>query len=430
MEPMGPFALLLLALLPVQASPERASVRGDSAQLLDLVGDRGQPREVRLLALEQLAAGHGPLPLEQLRALQRSIPKSALASYVRCLGRSGEGALEDLQRYLRQRDPLVQAEAAFALVQLDHVHGEKLARQLLRDDERPVEVRVAALRGLSARRSLFARVEAIRRLATANGALLLEALDVLRNDPSEGDVEYLVDLLSERAGRAANEAVRLLQELTGYRMGLDPKSWRYWMRRHQVEGTPFRREPLAGEEEPATLSYMGIPVLGNKVVFVLDASGSMNTALPESYGETRGSRAVSELAQLLPRLPDDASFDVVFFNSGVRSFANRLMERDEPTLNRASRWLDARNFNGATNLYGGLEEAFEREGVEEIFVLSDGEPTAGEMIEADSILARVATWNRWRKIRVNAISFGAPARARSFLCRLASANDGICRVIQ
>ncbi len=419
-------ALTLAAALPGQGPggpPDPA--------LLAIVGDRGAARAERIQALEILALRQHPLPLETLLRVRELSRGEGLEPWLRCLGLCGPGAVPELRPFLKRRDPRVRAEAAYALIRLDAEGGEDLGRELLAARRQAEEVRVAALRALAERASPFARVLALRSLESARGAFLLECLAVLRRKPEEGDAPYLVDFLERSEGRARREAVALLQELTGYRIGDDPKTWRYFYLKHRTEGTPFRLEDGTTAREAPTLSYHGIPVLGAKVVFVLDASGSMEAVLPEVRRgpRTRAARAVEELAGLLPRLPEDAAFDLVFFGTEVRSFAGDLVPRQPETLAEATRFLRNQVFDGGTNLYGGLAEAFRRPGVEEIFLLSDGEATQGELVRAEEILARVERWNRWRNVRVNTVALGATPAAIAFLNALARRHDGICRVI-
>jgi len=431
---MLPF-LLLAALLapqggraPVAAAP--AARHLSAATLLERISERRRPREERMAYLEELAQRGQPLELKQVQRIRSVVRGEYLIDYTRCLSFCGAEALEELRKLRKRSDPVVKAEAVYAITQLDLAGGEAFAKEVLADRRAPIEARVAALRGLDARRSVFARIEALRRLLSAKGALLAECLQVLRRHPQLDDAPYLVELLHHREGRAANEAVRLLQQLTGYKMGRDPRAWRFWMLKHRAEGTSFRALATeAGEDDTETITYLGIPILGDKVVFVLDSSGSMETPLPEHTALTRGARAVQELVALLPRLPEGASFDVVFFDSSVTSFARKLVEREAETLDQVIGWLKRHVFAGGTNLHDGLREAFAHEGVEELFLLSDGEPTVGELVDPRRIEARVRRWNRWRNVRVNTISFGAPPEARNFLYRLAQDHDGVCKVI-
>lgn len=393
--------------------------------------DRSIPSEARVLILEELAMRTGAVSWETVEAA-RSLGRGVwLIDYVRVLGRAGEPAIDELKKYARSRSELVRAEAVYGLIQADQEKGESFARSVLRSSSEPIEARVAALRGLADRGSLTAHVEALRQLSSDEEHLQLEALDILARDPGADDVRYLIDVVAKQEGRVQAMAVGLLQRITGYRIGNDSRSWRYFMMKHDAEGTDFRRDAEGTPPADLTLSYMGIPIHGRRIVFVLDASGSMNAPLAERTRQTRGVRATQELAELLPRLPDDASFDIVFFESRVDGYGGgRLVRCDEKKLEDAADWLERRRFDGGTNLYGGLEAAFERRGVDEVILLTDGMPSVGEVQAPRRILAWVQRWNRWRKVRVSTIGLSAPREADWFLAKLAEQNSGVYRAVR
>ena len=76
---------------------------------------------------------------------------------------------------------------------------------------------------------------------------------------------------------------------------------------------------------------------------------------------------------------------------------------------------------GSTNLYGGLMQAFEDPAVDTIYLLSDGAPSAGEVIDPDQIRRHVLRANALRKIQIHCISVG---QRSAFLKALAAENDG------
>lgn len=418
----GPAAASTETALPLQPPP--------ADRLLQVLADPTAPQAARLEALADLALGGEPLPAEALLPLRNQVPASSLPDYARCLGRSDARAGEILRKLLEHKDPEVRAEALYALVRLDPAAGPKLARGTAGDGGAAVVCRVAALRALADADSPFARVEALRHLAAAEGPFLLECLAVLRRRPDLEDVPYLIPLLERGRGRAAWEAVALLQRITGYKIGLDARTWDYFRLKHVAEGTPFRRTDPPDEAATETLSYLGVPITSDRIVFVLDSSGSMNEALPEQPRHTRGSMAVEELIHVLPRLAAGARFDIVFFTDRAAAYGGgRLTPRDEEHLTQASGWLRNRRFDGSTNLGGGLELAFAHPEVDEIVLLSDGEPTAGET-RPHRILGQVARWNRWRHVRLSTISLGAPPAARALLYKLADQNGGVCRILE
>jgi hypothetical protein len=418
------FASLLIALLPQFAD---ASMQSLESRLLD----RSTSADERVRVLEELAMREGAVSFAACEAAKSVARGPWTIDYVRILGRAGEEALPELRKYARSRTDLIRAEAIYGLVRTDLAEGESIARKTVHDRSEPVEARIAALRGLADRGSILARVEALRQLGAELAPLQLEAIEILARAPSESDVRYLIDVVASAEGRVQSDAVALLQQITGYRIGADARSWRYFFVKHDAEGTPFKLDSGPQEASHQTLSYMGIPIQGQRIVFVLDASGSMNAPLAERTRESRGNRAVNELSELLPRLPSGAAFDIVFFESSISGFGGgRLVSRADKRIEAAHDWLESRAFDGGTNLFGGLEEAFARKDVEEIILLTDGMPSAGEVQEPHRILAWVQRWNRWRKVRISTIGLSAPRQADSFLARLAEQNRGVYRAIR
>ncbi|HEU4420074.1 MAG TPA: hypothetical protein VFT55_14160, partial [Planctomycetota bacterium] len=58
------------------------------------------------------------------------------------------------------------------------------------------------------------------------------------------------------------------------------------------------------------------------------------------------------------------------------------------------------------NLYDSVKMAFEDKDVDTIFIMSDGEPTNGEVIDPHNIREYVEFCNKHRKVKINCISIG------------------------
>ncbi len=416
----------LLACVPQFNGIENVS----SGSLQKKMANRSLPAQARVQMLEELAVRNGRLDYELLVEAKSVARGEWVADYVRCLGRCGEQAIPDLEKYVRSRTSIVKAEAVYGMTIADQDGGDRFAMGILRNEKQPTIARVAALRGLADRGSILAHVEAVRRLSTAQGALLLEAIDIIGRNPCQDDIRYLIEVVEEREGRARHSAVALLQEITGYKIGADARSWKYFFLKHRTEGTDFRHPKADDGEESHTLSYMGIPLLGDKVIFVLDSSGSMNSGMAEAQ-KSRGKRAVGELVRLLPNLPEQARFDVIFFSDQVsRLSAGRLLANEQARINSATRWLESNDFDGGTNLFGGLEKAFGTDDVEEIILLTDGMPSAGSIQQPVRILSWVQRRNRWKNVRVSTIGLSAPHESGLFLGKLAQQNSGVYRAIR
>jgi hypothetical protein len=76
---------------------------------------------------------------------------------------------------------------------------------------------------------------------------------------------------------------------------------------------------------------------------------------------------------------------------------------------------------GATNVHDGLQLAFADADVDTIFLLTDGQPSAGAVVDEDALLRTVAGWNVGRGVVIHTIAIGGRSR---FLERLAEQSGG------
>ncbi|MCP4093640.1 MAG: VWA domain-containing protein [Planctomycetes bacterium] len=420
-------------LLPssLQAQGGRTGRRVPEPSHQALVAQLRDPKQdgaTRMRSLAMLAYKSRSLNFKDVSSVHHLARGIYLADYARCLGLCGAEALPELLSLRVKRDEDAAAEVLYARVKLDP-EGVSLALTTLRNRKAKDLVRVAALRALADLKSPFALVEALRRLDMESGALLFECLAILRRNPSDDQIPYLIDLMSTSTGRPANEAVAMLQSITGYRIANDPRTWKHFYLKHKADGTPFRRES-DGSTEESSLSYMGVPIFSDRIAFAIDSSGSMNERMGDTSGDTRSTRANNELIHLLPRLPEEAQFNVLFFDGEVHSFADGLIPIDPEVQASVGEFCLENLPDGGTNIFAALDSAFSQEGVEEIVLLTDGSPSMGELIEPIEILARVQRYNRWRGVRVSAVALRAPAKSHAFLNRLARENQGVCKVLR
>jgi predicted protein tyrosine phosphatase len=82
---------------------------------------------------------------------------------------------------------------------------------------------------------------------------------------------------------------------------------------------------------------------------------------------------------------------------------------------------------GSTNIFDALEKAFTDQDVDTIYLLTDGEPSAGRIKDVESILDEIRRWNRTRQIVIHCIAIGIDSN----LCkRLAAENGGSYRYVR
>lgn len=419
-------------------------------ELVVTLADRRSEADQRRQALAELASrlNGNVLPetevlvsYEELERVRGIASGQALVDYARCLGYVGKRGQEHLQLLVRRNDPYVKAEATYQLVRMDKEGGEKLAREVLRSAKHPVEAKIAALRGLADRGSPFARPEALMQLRNPEALLVLEALDFLRRTPTQEDVPYLIKLLDSSHGRAAGLSHELLKKITGFPIGPNSKEWKLRWLMHQAKNEEFVNKIETAPQE--TLAFMGAPIYGKNVVFLLDLSGSMQGSLRASLipspgatpsaapaptarsSETRGQRALRELRAVLGKLPKDGFFDIIGFTQNLTSFTDDSMARSSRVrIQSAATWLQDQSFIGATDLYAALEIAFARNKMQELIILTDGVPSAGVVQQPSRLLNYVRRWNRWRHVRISTVSLGAPGSAHEFLRQIAQQNYG------
>jgi Mg-chelatase subunit ChlD len=146
-------------------------------------------------------------------------------------------------------------------------------------------------------------------------------------------------------------------------------------------------------------------------MFIVDISGSMEEKTRS--GESRFIRARRELIGALEGLGPNCLFNVITFSSDARRWLERIAQIKPETIKTAGGYLDQAKAHinklragGGTNLYGAVKLAFMDPDIDTIYLLTDGEPTMGEVIDAAAIRLYVQSWNKHRKVVINTLAFG------------------------
>jgi hypothetical protein len=209
----------------------------------------------------------------------------------------------------------------------------------------------------------------------------------------------LADILEEyEEERLRYLTVQSLARITGEPEYIDPGFWRWWV---QMGGERLeRREPGATSASIDVPRFFGMPTVGNRIVFVIDISGSMRAPVdvdeamrrppepPERAGPSTGRRrdrerreeeeariprpdysnvqtrldlAKVELIHALEHLPPDYMFNVVTYDT-----THDLLNPSQAALMRATpnnkqamiRRVQALEPRGATNIHGGIVRGF------------------------------------------------------------------------
>jgi HEAT repeat protein len=229
-------------------------------------------------------------------------------------------------------------------------------------------------------------------------------------------VELLVDRIDKEEGRMLAEIVDVLRGLTGKPFGYAPGAWKEWWTGAKDDFVlPDKARALVTSQANMT-TYYGVPVLSNRMVFVMDMSGSMS----ETTGtESRMEQAKKELARVLSQLNPASQVNMIFFDDRIEPWHKGLLPI-KTHLKEAQAVVARLAPRGQTNIFDSLEFAFTHKEADTIYLLSDGDPTAGRIIDKEDILREIRKMNRLRQIVIHTISFGESP----FLKELATQNGG------
>ncbi len=176
-----------------------------------------------------------------------------------------------------------------------------------------------------------------------------------------------------------------------------------------------------------TIAYHDIPVVSNRIAFLVDRSGSMDAKIGTDKKRTRLDEAKAQLARVVEAMPAENRVNVISYGSDVHAMwdALRPLSKDnrEDLLDKVRRF----NMVGSTNIFDAIERAFADPDVDTVYLLTDGEPSAGRIRDIDGIAEEVRRWNRTRQLVIHCIGVGIDS---ALLKRLAAENGGSYRYVR
>jgi len=216
-------------------------------------------------------------------------------------------------------------------------------------------------------------------------------------------------------------------------------------------------------------SYYGVDLNEKRYVFLVDISGSMegkvekNAAgkvltkatnkvankIGSTIGGSLGNMVSGQIKKSLTKLQkakkkiipvingftEDNYFTIIIFENNVKLWKKEMVQATKFNKTRAVAYLKTLKSGGGTNISDALEEAFILAGngasdaakklnVETIFLLTDGQPTAGKHTNTNDILNKVSEWNSLKKVKVHAVGLG-DNHDKEFMRKMAEQNNGI-----
>jgi len=430
------------------------------AQNLDL------PRETAFVAL---LAVKDATCRETLWTYGLAHPDGIVRAYVaRLCGRLGlVAALPKLEAQLDDKNWYARAEAAVACGVMKDAKAMPGMRRMVASD--PSEkARVGAMDALA----MFGETAELavplvaKQLDSAQWQLRIVAAETLAGIDSMEGVEPLVARLEkEPTGRVADDVYKALKSLSRDDLGRKPENWRKWWtseKANSPNGAPKR--PPKGEEkkgpdpndprathDAAPTPYFGVEIYSNRVAFVCDTSESMlelftpdpagAKALSRTYvGRTKLDICKEEVMQAIAGLDRRAHFNIIAFGTQIRLFQKNPVQASPANVDSAKTFLMSLPGAGETNYYDALKSALDigaepdtnedfKATPDTIAFLTDGEPTKGDILDADVILEWYTNLNRYARVTTHTITFGTVGVDVALLRGMAERNGGKLTIV-
>ena len=344
------------------------------------------------------------------------------------------------------RDVRVRALGALGALQDERVRSA-LQKDLLEGSD--LRVRLAALDALI-QQGHESLVECCitRLLRDTEWRIRAAAMRALVAIPRKQAVPALIQSVAAEVGRLVDDAEQALFALTGRSFNGDAFLWKDWWSKNkdsfvigEVAAATGGKKETSSEwkNAPGHVSFYGITTRSNRILFVLDRSGSMNEPIgsADTGAETRRKidAAKQQLKSAIASLEEGDLFNIITYAVDVTPWQRKMVKMTPKVARKVERYIDHEiDAASGTNIHDALRDAFRVAGigamdkayesnVDTIFFLTDGRPSVGEVQQPEEILLRVKEWNRLARIVVHAVGVGKDHDA-SFLRRLAEENGG------
>ena len=287
------------------------------------------------------------------------------------------------------------------------------------------QLRARAISLLSEKHAAMARDVFIDAFEDTKRQVRIAAYDAMTWVREPATVELLIEQLEDEESYVAHFIGDSLADLTGVHLGINPNNWRKWWKQVQSDFKCPERRKKAKKPVPSSgtaTSYYNIPIRADKIIFLIDLSGSMGGKIK---GVTKLQAAKKELISVLEQLsPKQHHFNIIAFDNRPIPYAPDLQRATKAEVREAIKYVNKLKLGGATNIFDSLEMALEMADLESIFLLTDGSPTAGAIVNQNDILEVLQRDNSYLRVRINTISIGGNRGGSSFLKKLAGQNWG------
>jgi len=445
-DSMGPKAFSTFVKLAKKAEVTQEDLRLEMARLIARWTDpKTQKRAVGLLgkggAHQKVFALNATVKINTDKAMKlvrkalkdKDVTVRQAAAQV-LAARLDEESVPDLRALMEK--PKTPEDIRIALEAINTIKGpmskwlREMAKYSAHEDRDVRNAAVAVLADAREKRHLPALMVALEHEDWSTRYLAITGVAKLRN---ASVVPKLIERMQVEKGRMKRHLADALWQLTAQPFDEDEEKWAAWWKVAKSDfkvATDKQRDKAEAALEKQRLTqrtvskakFFGIKVESHRVIFVIDVSGSMMESMYgreiDGRGAARIDIAKQELAQAIKNLDPGALFNIFAFSNGVARWSQEdIGVNNSTTRQGALTWIERLGASGGTNLYDSVREAFADKDVDTIFILSDGEPTVGDEIDPFRIRQDVAKWNKYRKVKINAIAIGGNLEVLEWLAK-------------
>jgi VWA domain-containing protein len=187
-----------------------------------------------------------------------------------------------------------------------------------------------------------------------------------------------------QAKRIQGDVLDELHRRTGRKLGLHPDRWRLLLEAVRKGELDLDAGAADGSRPYSEASFFGLRPWTDRVVFVIDRSGSMSYPFGrgaeqtgEDSGTSRYEAAISQLVTFLEELGPLTKFDVVLFSNGAQRWRRQLVPVTKENLRSVAGWAIAEDTGGGTQLRAGIMLSAS---------LKRGRPLDLDELEADTVI--------------------------------------------
>ena len=221
-----------------------------------------------------------------------------------------------------------------------------------------------------------------------------------------------------------------LQHMSGRKYRLDVRPWKLW---HEKLADDWKPESGGGEGHEAdrgeaTVAFAGMPILSDRVCFLIDLSGSIWTQ--KADGVLPKDVVGEELQKALDSLPEGTLFNVIPYINDPVPWQEELQVAKSKNVEAAKAFYSDCKARGAGNVYDAIQLALVDPEVDTIIILTDGAPSGGHRWNLDLMVELLSEQNRYRAVTYDALLVGASDFLTKRWQILTKATGGECTSIE